>query len=126
MDPSSHTIGSWTLSRTGEKDAPVEVSFDGAVVGQVLIKQPLGEFFEAPAEDLFAGADACLINEPVHYLIIGEATLGIENLTSGAYTVSWHSASESHSQDMFLDGGDMEFVPPEGDWSLLQLSRTSR
>lgn len=126
MDATSHTVGPWVLTRTGDKSQPVEIAFNGDLLARVSIKQALGEFFEAPAEDLFAGANACLVNEPVHYLVVGEGALGLENLTSGAYTVSWHSPTASQSQDQYLDGGDMEFERPDGEWTLLQLSRTSR
>lgn len=99
--------------------ADLEVSFE---LGS------LTEMFEEP--DLPAGGTTRVIaSPPTQYLLFGNRTLGLQNVTSGEYRLTWIDVATGEMSDggtTAVGGGDELFEAPIGGSVILVLKRIGR
>ena len=84
------------------------------------------ELFEEP-QLAALGTTHVIASPPTAYLLLGEGRLGLEDVTSGEYSMTWidlNIGTATPSVDVTLDGGDEAFDAPSD--ALLVLRRLTR
>lgn len=100
-------------------------------VGDVSARTPLTGLHELFAEpDLGVGGTRLVVaSPPTAYVLIGEGELGLEDVTAGAYELTWlslQSGAEVSQKTITLDGGTERFSAPEDGEVALVLRRIGR